>query len=101
LNPLTRPMAMKAPRQDASTVPSSECTEADRAAAGGNSRGGRAPPKNLFLYNGLYPHAPAIIYQSACHVYPRALLCCSRLTDTLQLGIGGLEKSGFDTDHVK
>jgi hypothetical protein len=36
LSPLTRPMAMKAPRQDASAAPSSERTGVDRAAAGDN-----------------------------------------------------------------
>ena len=36
LNPLTRPMAMKAPRHDASAAPSPERAEAAPAAAGGN-----------------------------------------------------------------
>src|SRR5260370_30229437 len=75
LNPLPRPMAMKAPRQDASAVPSSERTEADRAAAGGNREGAGLIQKTCYLQPLLHPRARAIIHQTQGNGYQTATAC--------------------------
>src|SRR5260370_10168105 len=64
LNPLTRPMAMKAPRHDASAAPSSERAEAAPAAAGGNRAGAALIKKTCYLHPLLPPPARAIVHQS-------------------------------------
>src|SRR6266404_4164739 len=64
LNPLTRPMAMKAPRHDASAAPSSERAEAAPAAAGGNRDGADLIQKTCYLQPLLHPPARAIVHQS-------------------------------------
>src|SRR6266403_2067017 len=70
LSPLTRPMAMKAPRQDASAAPSSERTGVDRPAAGDNREEAGIIQKPVILQQ-LLPVLPDTIHQNACHVYPR------------------------------
>src|SRR5260221_6860035 len=57
LSPLTRRMAMKAPRQDASAARSSERAEADRAAAGGDREEAEFIQKTCYLQPLLHPRA--------------------------------------------
>src|SRR5262249_33364628 len=69
LRALTRPMPMKAPRQDASAAPSSERTEGDRTADGGNRDEAGVIKKPVILQQ-LSPVLPPNIHQNTCHVYP-------------------------------
>src|SRR5260221_13148501 len=62
LSPLTRPMAMKAPRQDASAAPSSERAEA--APASCNREGAGFIQKACYLQPLLHPRA-ALSYTKA------------------------------------
>src|SRR6266581_6413717 len=71
LNPLTRPMAMKAPRHDASAAPSSERAEAAPAAAGGNRDGADLIQKTCYLQPLLHPPARAIVHQSTGQLVTR------------------------------
>src|SRR6266404_3812568 len=75
LNPLTRPMAMKAPRQDASAAPSSERAEADRAAAGGNREGAELIQKACYLQPLLHPRAALSYTKAQGNGYPTASAC--------------------------
>src|SRR5258708_35491138 len=94
LSPLTRPIAMKAPRQDASAAPSSERAEADRAAAGGNREGAELIQKACYLQPLLHPRAALSYTKAQGNVGSDRLAGNSSLSGSRLSGTSRVPRSG-------